>query len=1374
MMLKMLKKILGLLITVFVTVLLVMAVYVSLGRQLLPYVVNYRADIEARFTENLGLQVQIGALGGAWSGFNPILALERVLIFPSLGVSSDQVVQLDTLTLELDVWTSLLQRRWMLKSIDILNPEFALSEGAEGQWQLRGVALSSNTAMDVSQLLDLASRVGDLTLSNMRLSINRYDGRRAEFERSRLRLQNRGNLHHLHLDVWQPDVIGPLSLAAEFTGNTLESVSGQLYLIVPDNDYSEILSGEYAQALNLSALAGNGELWMQIDDGRVSALQGSLDIDRIGAGIVAGAEPALIENLQTRFFLRRHHERSEWEAWLDNLTLHWSGQDWRESNLYLQVRDSDRVELSADVFNLGIAAGLITSLDVLNPAADLQLTEHNLRGELLQLKLQWLLRAQETEPAFSLHSNLSDVAMSARETAPALWGVDGYTELSFAAQEHKLRGFVEVDSSRFMFQLPQMYNEAWAYERVNGRVNFELNLGENQSVQLSSGVIVAESDVIKGRAQFSSTFSRTSAEDVISELELMVGVSSADLSHTSAYLPNGPNVQPNLRNAMSWIDAAVIDGLASKSGLIFRGSVLPGATAESRTLQMYYGVDEGILRFDPQWPDLESLRGYVVISDRDVDIRVDSGESLGVGFDSTVAFIRPNLEGSGSWLTLVGAGGGNAPQALQYLRATPVTRGFGEYIADWQVSGAVGLDLSLRIPLGIDGTAASVNIDLQLQGNNLFIPELELEFASIEGLLGYNTSGGLRGEELSAMFFNAPVTVDLSSVLDTGPETATSVNLRGVVAARDLASWPRHGAFVAGILDRAEGDMEYQAQLDILQSESPQTRLRINSALQGVSLNFPAPFNKSAVEHLPVDITLDFLEGRQNLQMSLADTMSLNIDLVSGSIRNGLVFFGQETAGIRVRQLNPGAPGLDIVGSLRSFDYDAWMSALRPETTAEIGNGTAGTVNFSGLRQTINTVDINVAQAHAFGQDIADLNVQITGEDRDWRIALDSERVLGEIRVPYAQNAALNVQLAHLRFPAAPDTEAQNLLASQVPQLGVVPETLEIIDPVDPLDAFDPRSLPRMRFSAEEVWRGDADFGRWEFSLEPGAGGVTLSDLLINARGLQVGRPGEEGRFVWTFDGSKHHSYLDAVLETANIAPVLSAFGYAPSLESASAVFQSSLNWPGSPAYFAARDLSGDLALNIAEGRFQQSGAGAGNSALKLISIINFDALVRRLRFSDDLVRRGLAYEQIYGAVTLDHGVVNILDRLQIIGPASLFQVSGEIDLAEQTIDGSLYITLPVSDNIPWLSGIAVLNNLINWQLAVGVFLFDQVFGDQVDSLTSAQYTLQGPWDGLEPELMQVFGTPSDATRTVPAQSPASSPQNPSAAGGSVGSPVAQ
>jgi uncharacterized protein YhdP len=201
------------------------------------------------------------------------------------------------------------------------------------------------------------------------------------------------------------------------------------------------------------------------------------------------------------------------------------------------------------------------------------------------------------------------------------------------------------------------------------------------------------------------------------------------------------------------------------------------------------------------------------------------------------------------------------------------------------------------------------------------------------------------------------------------------------------------------------------------------------------------------------------------------------------------------------------------------------------------------------------------------------------------------------------------------------------------------------------------------------------------------------------------------------------------------MADFLTANGFAASLESNNAIFFTDINWPGTPAFFAASNLSGEIDLEIEDGRFLQGSDSSG--ALKLISIINFDALMRRLRFSDDLLRSGLAYDEISAQVNLQDGLVNIEDQLVISGPSSLYQITGEIDLAEETILGEMFVTLPISDNIPWLGLLTA-----NIPLAVGAYLFDRVFGDQVDSLTSAVYTLEGPWEGLQPEFKQAFGSP--------------------------------
>jgi uncharacterized protein YhdP len=89
------------------------------------------------------------------------------------------------------------------------------------------------------------------------------------------------------------------------------------------------------------------------------------------------------------------------------------------------------------------------------------------------------------------------------------------------------------------------------------------------------------------------------------------------------------------------------------------------------------------------------------------------------------------------------------------------------------------------------------------------------------------------------------------------------------------------------------------------------------------------------------------------------------------------------------------------------------------------------------------------------------------------------------------------------------------------------------------------------------------------------------------------------------------------------------------------------------------------------------------------------------------LLRRGLAYDEITAEFRLNNGQVAIEDRLVISGPSSLYQITGDLDLAQETIDGELYVTLPVSRNIPWIGVLTA-----NLPLAVGAYLFDRIFGD--------------------------------------------------------------
>ena len=413
------------------------------------------------------------------------------------------------------------------------------------------------------------------------------------------------------------------------------------------------------------------------------------------------------------------------------------------------------------------------------------------------------------------------------------------------------------------------------------------------------------------------------------------------------------------------------------------------------------------------------------------------------------------------------------------------------------------------------------------------------------------------------------------------------------------------------------------------------------------------------------------------------------------------------------------------------------------EWTAFLGELNSTSNPSADLNNAIKFVDVQLEILELYEQELPGvaMRVEVDESAKSWEVTLDSDSIQGQVYFPFDQEEYLRLDLAYLRLPGDEESEVSADLNDEA----------EEEERIDVLADIDPRELPPMYFATDDFTIGSRPYGAFAFTFEPNVDGAEVNDLVFDFRGLRLNMEGPyvddsepdeyaqrfAPRFVWYYDGVEHRSELRGILYADDMADVLTANGYAAMFESEEAIFFADISWPGSPAFFAGSNLSGEIDMDIEDGRFLQGSGGQG--ALRLISILNFDAIMRRARLSDDLVRTGLAYDEITAELNLDDGQVNIEDRLVISGPSSLYQITGDLDLEDETILGEMYVTLPVSDNIPWLGLLTA-----NIPLAVGAYLFDQIFGDQVDSLTSAVYTLDGPWEGLEPEFKQAFGSPGE------------------------------
>ncbi|MCH2357571.1 MAG: hypothetical protein MK319_13015, partial [Pseudomonadales bacterium] len=776
-----------------------------------------------------------------------------------------------------------------------------------------------------------------------------------------------------------------------------------------------------------------------------------------------------------------------------------------------------------------------------------------------------------------------------------------------------------------------------------------------------------------------------------------------------------------------------------------------------KTFQSFFLLANCELEFSEEWPELEGLNALVLTDDSNVDVEVSSGQSMGMDMSQVTAVVRRNAEQE-NWLSIEGRAHGRTGQGLNYLKVAPVNQRFRDSLANWEAQGEFSAGIAVRVPLNQDGVDTQVRLEIVLAENEITIPDYALALGDVSGPIIFDSTSGLEPTELSVVLFGRPVDVALSSQLSNGVLEVVNVDAVGSVDPSYLIQWPLHSSFVRDLLREMTGEMNYHATLAIQQgvNSAAQTTLFLESDLLGAGLSLPAPLFKVADAVLPLRLDITLGAPGQEIKGFLGPDLNFDLKLANGRLNSGVVYVGEPDGNLDTL-LSSETQGVAIIGATDRLQLEQWTNFL--------GGLTSDLNTTKGIEDTIAFVDISTHVFELYGEELLDVDIRIDpSPDRPyWEVALRGEAIQGLVNIPFDATDYIELNLEYLRLPGDEEEEEEALVAeaasTRVPAEIVENETPEA-ERIDVLADIDPRQLPRMYFDIKEFSIGSRPFGSWRFTLDPTEEGADISDLAFDFRGLRLGLDGVESadqsaqasadgeggiavrpqpEFRWRYDGLEHHSELNGVLYADNIADVLTANGYTASLESSSAVFEIHIDWPGSPAFFAADGLSGSLSLDVEDGRFLQGSSATG--ALKLISIINLNAILTRLRLSNDLVRSGLAFDEIEGDMLLKDGVVTIQDRLVISGPSSLYQITGELDLAAETIDGEMYLTLPVSDNIPWIGLLTA-----NLPLAVGAYLFDRIFGSQgIDSLTSAVYTLQGPWEGLQPQFKQAFGSPDIA-----------------------------
>ena len=1268
-----------------------LALLISIGRETIDDLDNYRFQINSYASDLLGLELTSEQLHGEWHQFTPEVSAKNLAIYAP--GQTTPAITLDHVKLDLNLIQSVLSRQLVWRELHLGEISLAAKEDANGAWSIAGMPL--NGGGDSSGLLDvlLYSAYLDVKLVSFKLIF--FSGTETVLEARDIRLENSGDFHRLLGAVNLEGAEHSAQLIIEGRGDhhDLENFDALAYLKLNRIDFSGSLNAlakgwfpETVERIGNIETDIEGEIWIKTTKGGEANLAGHLSAAEVPLNWLEDTEPL------TNF-------KADITGWFD------PGQDW---GVRLQGLDFDWGEiqiepltinflqkvgtqwgsgsLAVSQMNLGLLDDMLVKARLVPEAVSNAAQQLQPTGNIRKLHID--LSLEDDKPDMHLRANLDDLSVSSWNGAPAARQVNGYLEVNNAS------GFVELDSpDGFALHYPQVFDEFMEHSSMKGQVGWRWD-AENKAVTVTSGPLEMDGDEGQGKV-FLYLNLPVGQPELNPEMYLSVGVRNTHSKYRNRYIPD--NLDQGL---LDWLDQSFGDMAVPEVGFIWRGP-LTGDDSLSRSIQLYLHAVDGELKFQPDWPALKQLDTVMTLDVSELDAEILSA-TLG---KSTVkqadVLVRADSSSNSQNLLITGHVQSDLGDAIEVLAQSPL-KSRVQGLEGWALSGSSGIKLDLNIPLGAnkgkaDTELGSYKVDTVIDQGLMMLPGTKISFQQLNGIIKYRDKKGLYADELKGQFWGEPVLANLETQKDD-----LLIRVDGRFA------MPALGEFLNLPSDQVLlGKTDVLANVRVpLEDISIPIQLNVTSQLKGAEINLPEPFGKPASSEKHIEAKIVFAKN-MDLRVALGEDIKSQLELRDGSVLRGLLAVDTDHKEL------PERGQLLAVGHLKSFSLSQWQQAYPKilhvsEADSQANEGGTTSLNLTPI------FDVSIDQLDVAGLEFEDASVNGGYQNSEWMIGVESDRAEGHVLISSDESAPMMIDLERLFLPTP--TEAGG-----------------------DAEELDPSSLPHIQLSVRNFGVGDKRFGEANLLMEPQANGVKISGINANLLGLQLGDSEHETSLEWTVDNNRHQTKFDGLLRAGDIGEVMKAWQLPAILDSKEAHFFAGLSWEGRPWDISHTTMGGAMSLHLEKGRFYKSPTGAANALIRLVGLFNFGNWVRRLQLDfSDLFEKGMSYDEMRGGLVFDRGTLTFDAPMVVKLPSGRIKMEGEANLISEEIDAELVTTLPVGTNLPWVA--AAIGGL---PAAAGVYLTSKVFKKQVDKLSSISYSIEGSWNEPEIQVQKIF---SDST----------------------------
>ena len=1289
--------------TVF-SIVIALAVLVQLGRQAMPLVSDYKPNIEAVLSSALSTGVVIGELSAQWAGLRPKLDVKNVKL---MGDGEQEMFSFSHAVLELGIWQSVQHQRLYWKQLLFENLNITLVQAENGQWQVKGFKPgerkeTNNNRYSFDDPLDIFLIGRRVNVKNAQLNLVFHNGAVSEIKIPNISIENDDDFLRMTANAEFEDETQEVLFVLEGHGNPRDpsTFSPHSYFALKNLQFQkfyDVFSKQLDIPSDWQVTANSGvnlELWAQGLPRVGMTLRGMADFKNLH--IQNQDNNVNVESIAANLVGKMHLEEG-WqlgvqdfaltvnEATVDNVNINIEGAPKKPLSLSFDELDAEQVN------RMILATGLTGDP---NSRKDNAYIFHHLspRGKLKNFRAE--LTSKE-EGYFFAAGNLHSAVVSPVFGSPGISGLDGYVELT--GLDGVLNAF-SYDSAYFDF--PLIYDQPLKFDKARAQMTWSLDL-KKRTGYLTTNSFNVEVDGEKVGAALSLVlpFADKYGEQ---HMTLIVGAENAQAKTLKQFVPK--TVSPQL---YEWLKESVNTGRVTGAEFIYHGS-LSGKPEVSPSIQLYANLFDGNVVFDPAWPELEGITGTLLLDNDYLDVDVSKAEILGNSVGNTKITLINSPEYNGSALSILGGLSSDTSSALELLMASPIGEIIGTAFDDWKFSGKVATNVELIIPLDEDATEAHHKVNAHFSDTGIHIGEVDLFIENVNGVLNYHSETGFSSDNLKGTIWEKDFAFDVDTV-QQGEVEDTVISFNGNMAMSDVVAWSE-----LPVLMYMEGETRAQGKVWIYGEEDMEwpVEIEIESDLVGVDINLPKPIYKDSATPVSLKGLVQVGEEDNAYRAQLGDVvdfyyrdaLELNKDFAVVKLNDEII--DQDL-------VNPRLDYFTILGSVDYFNLDNWI--LSGEKFEEFESSLALEVVEDEMSAFAIEVDVADLDVDFLNIPSAHVSALMIGED--WQFNVESDLLSGDIFL--LANQLPRFDLEYIRLD---ERASQQLFGEEEVDPDVVEEPFAVKD----LEPFD--------FSVGQLMIEGKDLGLWHFKTRIENNVATFKDIYIHSPAMETASESGE-LLVWTDTPEGITTELHAKIKADNVSDTLSVADLDPVVTSKSAELNIDMQWAGAPQDVALDLLEGNVAFKVNKGSFVRDADPDDTELLRLIALLNFDTLARRLKLDfSDLASEGFAFDTVKGALEFDSGNMHFSSPLEVESSSSYIKMGGDVDLINETVDADLVVTLPVTGNLASLVGL-----FGGLPAGIGVYLVGKIFKKQVDKLSSISYSVKGKWEDPKIRVKKVF-----------------------------------